>query len=192
MARLALRWFPVLAAGIAAASLSLPARANVMTFSGIPATSSYGASYTEDGIILTQPAGYMFGQSSGGNPDGYFYGPNYFGAPEILTMVGGGPFDLVSMDLKLWGGSSDAPQVFTGHRADGSTITTTGYAPASYNWVTFDFDSSWTGLTSVTWDWNYGKLDNIVLSATVVPEPATLALFGLGIAGLALRRRKRA
>ena len=34
-------------------------------------------------------------------------------------------------------------------------------------------------------------IDNIVLNETDVPEPASLALFGLGLAGVAYSRRQK-
>lgn len=39
-------------------------------------------------------------------------------------------------------------------------------------------------------DWNVG-IDNIAFSQEVIPEPATVIALGAGLAGLALRRRKR-
>lgn len=189
-------WLLALCGGVAAASLSLPAQANVMTFSSIPqgffGDPFVGASYTEDGIKLTQPQGFIAGLTGGGNPGGYFSNPNFLGAQEIITLVGGGLFDLISIDVKMWSGGN-ANQLFTGHLSGGGTVSTTQTAFGGFSWVTVTFDSSWTGLTSVEWIWNNVSFDNIVVqetAAAAVPEPATLAIFGLVLAGMGLIRRK--
>lgn len=51
--------------------------------------------------------------------------------------------------------------------------------------------SSTTGLIlEMGNDWNIG-IDNVSFSQTAVPEPATLALMGVGLSGLLLKRKKK-
>ena len=67
-------------------------------------------------------------------------------------------------------------------------------ANATVGWLSSSIDTSL--ITSDSLDvtlrlWN-ARIDRIELSVTSVPEPTTLALFGLGVAGLGLSRRKKA
>lgn len=116
---------------------------------------------------------------------------NYIDDTPLMTKVGGGAFDVTSIDLAdVFLNAGPWTLVLTGTRADTTTVTetvsVTGNTLSSYtlsnmtNIVSMKFDDGQD--TSV-------QIDNISVSA--VPEPASMAVLGLGIAAMIRRRRAR-
>lgn len=131
--------------------------------------------------------------------------PQYAGSAGLHERVGGGlitltntsgmAFDLASIDLSILtiGGTSPAV-TFTGQKSGGGS-TTQSFTPIAFGFTTFIFDSSFVGLTGVSWnqgagDTNGHQFDNIVVNA--VPDAASsLTLLVLALGGIgALRGRQ--
>lgn len=116
---------------------------------------------------------------------------NYFTDSLDMTAAGGAVFSLTSIDMAdVFLGSTSDTITFTGtlpnlttvqefvQLSDGSTLDT--YALTTMNgMIRININDSLS---------NDVQIDN--LDATVVPEPATLAVLGLGVVALVLRRRK--
>jgi hypothetical protein len=176
--------------------------ATVLTFEQLasPADNfSIGRTYMEQGFelddITTTSA---FGFATWGSSNMFFSGStalmnNNDAGITKLTQVGGGAFQLNSIDLTVlypgYTGDGNVAVTFTGTKLDSSTVSQT-FAVNDGAPQTFTF-SGFTNLASVTWADNatYHQFDNVNIAP--VPEPETYAMFlaGLGLMGFAARRR---
>jgi hypothetical protein len=80
------------------------------------------------------------------------------------------------------GAHTAIPTSFALHTWDLSGITALNNAPNVWLRLTFD------GATSASGN---NRIDNLVISANPVPEPATMAALALGVGAIAARRRRR-
>ncbi|MEO6145631.1 MAG: PEP-CTERM sorting domain-containing protein [Sulfuriferula sp.] len=152
-------------------------------------------SYNENGFNLS--AG-QFASAQQGNTAWYFGSAslfnNYSGGITTLTKIGGGTFDFSAIDLAPVSTmySPGATVSFVGNVHGGGSVNTSFTLNNTYAFQTFLL-SGFNNLDSVTWrqDSPYSQFDNVVLDRSV-PEPASLALFGIGLVGLNAFRRKKA
>lgn len=159
-----------------------------------------GVSYSESGFTLealqppSNPALAVIGTSD----------PKFSGSTALindrangitrLTRNSGGLFDFLSIDLaELTGGAASVE--FTANSGGTQNFTLDGVA---FGAQTFNFSQAFLGVESVSWVQvsPFHQFDNLNLRTNAefdqVPTPASLALFGLGLAGLGWSRRRKA
>ena len=173
----------------------------IETFETVPfAKDAAYPSFTINGITYTGQAGTNVWVSSPGyNNYGAGLNPT---TSSILTANGdenfliqfSSPFYAVGFDVYYNGLGPATASFFNGATLLGSI----GYNGSAFLGFNGFIASAATPITSVQFISTLGGqlntgLDNIaVVAVAPVPEPATLTLFGTGIAGLALLRRRRA
>lgn len=200
---------PTIATALAIASLSAlsilataPAQAIVMNFESLAVNNAsinnVGTTYTENGFTVSQVGAdqfAVFGTQDNRYPGSTALFNNVIGGVSRLTQVGGGAFNLSSIDLTNLNNNQTVAVSFTGTRSDNSTIAQSFTTDAILSTLeTFSF-TNFTNLVSVDWtqDSPFHQFDNInvsAASATAVPEPFTIlgALFGAGY-GVTLKRK---
>jgi len=191
----------LLSALFAVASLS--ANAAVIDFEGIVAADARlfhnATTYSEDGFALATdtPAGFhndIFGSATTNTNGSSIFGwCARCGTPETLTLTGPSAFSIASIDLGSLSPNGAGTVTLTGMFVGGGEIVQA--LSFGSTWATKTL-SGFTNLSKLNIIYTTGSdpaMDNLVVNASKVPEPASLALFGLGlgVASLARRRARR-
>ena len=201
---------------LAAAGLGLAAQAQTTNLSFDNLSGNLGNAAATYGVELQHSMAPLFLLTGSSFVSGYSQGKllGYYGLTDTflsIAMPAGSTstFSVNSLDLSglVYSNFYFLPNQsgsisITGMRTDGTTVTAnnfvvTGGQLTSYGSASF---AGFTGLTSVRLGGIAGSLpvyigvDNINITVTPVPEPETITLLvaGLGLVGLATRRRKQA
>jgi hypothetical protein len=186
-------------------AFSASVNATTLTFEDITNDTKLGTTYESSGYRLTgTPTGIgsdKFFSAGEGSP--YFAGSRGIGFGAVsgritLQSISGALFDAVSIDIaRADPYGSLIPVGFTGIKEDGSKVFATYQFTDSIVGLnhTFALGDKFRNLKSMIWyegaEWQL--YDNIVLSETsAVPEPGSIALFGLALAGCSIARRRKA
>ncbi len=162
---------------------------------------NFGATYSEDGFTFTDGTANLstFGSNDGsgrwtGSAALFTNTPN---AIVTLTNDAGAAFSLSSIDISELNFAGGVRVSFLGTLLGGGTVEQIFDTDGPFGLQTFNFNAGFTNLISVQWAQvsPFHQIDNIVADVPVdvisVPEPGTIALFAIGLAGIGLQRRKK-
>lgn len=191
----------------------LCATAATITFeTAAPGGPGFTGPITEDGFTYSTKSGNLYVNLFTGNPGRDIEGTNVLGGGvlKVVSAIAGGTFQFVGIDFSVFNFDMSVHSLTVEGLLSGGVVATDIYSLAGTAILNPDLSySNWTteaasALSGVTIDelditlvggapaggsvFN-GNVDNIVLAA--IPEPGSVVLLGLGLAGLGVSRRKR-
>jgi hypothetical protein len=169
-------------------------------------TTTLGCQVTAGGTVDGFSLGSYNGNSGAGFNNSCFgiesansgtkYMLNYNSAIGVFTKDVG-VFDLNSLYVRAWTGFNSS-LLFLGLDGVNGNILYSMNVNVTNVWQKISF-INWTGVKTFTWDPTNPTVSNIAIddfeynaSSTPVSEPVSLALLGLGLAGIGFSRRKKA
>lgn len=177
------------------------ANATVINFDNLIPAGTYGptsgSGFADSGFVFSinmdavdvSPTGGGWSFGVGNGHSGKFAALNNYSGDMVMTKQGGGTFSVQDLWLNGWGGASQTDTIVG--LLNGNVV---GSVSASFSnpWQNFALNFANIDTLQISSS-NLFLVDDIQVNAETnsVPEPTSLALFGVALAGFAASRRRK-
>lgn len=181
-------------------SIALQSQATIINFDDLIPPGTYGPStgngFVDYGFAFSRNmdaidvSDWRWSRGVGAGHSGLFAALNNYAGDMVMTQVGGGSFSVQDLWLNGWLGTANSVVI------DGllnNVVTNSVAVSFSTPWQHVDLNFSAVDTLRIGAPSWYFLVDDIQVNgaASRIPEPATLALFGLGLAALGVARQRR-